>query len=357
VSNDVFANGREISCKAADGKAICAFPDVCMTPPENPATPPGVPIPYPNTGMATDTSGGSKKVRISNKEVMLKNKSYFKKSIGDEAGSATKKGVVTSQNRGKVYFNSWSMDVKFEGQNVVRHLDLTTHNHASAPGNSPPWGYMDTMAIQVGGEKDPCKATRENVKEECQECQEANTYSTGRINQKGLKDCMCKDKQCSKARKCVLSPYKGGCCDGKTPHHVIPAHCFMPPGARGAGGGERYEGCEKYDPGDAPCVCVSGKDKSNKRLQHARIHALFDEAEDAHKKNGAGTWSYNQAADAGAESVGDVMRCDEKCTKAQLNKYHNKKANMGKGTKLRADSSGQSVPPPGLTEVKPGAMD
>ena len=38
MANDVFANGREISCKKADGKSICAFPDVCMTPPENPAT-------------------------------------------------------------------------------------------------------------------------------------------------------------------------------------------------------------------------------------------------------------------------------------------------------------------------------
>ena len=42
MGNDVFANGREVSCKKADGKSICAFPDVCFTPPENPATPPGV---------------------------------------------------------------------------------------------------------------------------------------------------------------------------------------------------------------------------------------------------------------------------------------------------------------------------
>jgi hypothetical protein len=133
MGNDVFANGREISCKAADGKSICAFPDVCMTPPENPATPPGVPVPYPNTGMASDATSGSKTVKISNKEVMLKNKSYFKKSTGDEAGCAAKKGVVTSKIQGKVYFTSWSMDIKFEGQNVVRHLDLTTHNHASQP--------------------------------------------------------------------------------------------------------------------------------------------------------------------------------------------------------------------------------
>ena len=149
MGNDVFANGREVSCKAGSGKSICAFPDVCFTPPENPATPPGVPIPYPNTGKASDMTSGSKKVKISNKEVMLKNKSYFKKSMGDEAGSAAKKGAVTSTNRGKVYFNAWSMDVKFEGENVVRHLDLTTHNHMSLPGNSPPWPYLDTMALST----------------------------------------------------------------------------------------------------------------------------------------------------------------------------------------------------------------
>src|SRR5947208_7261243 len=120
----------EISCKAGQGKSICAFPDVCFTPPQTPATPPGVPIPYPNTGMDSDTTDGSKTVQISGQEVMLKNKSYFKKSTGDEAGCAPKKGVVTSKNMGKVYFNAWSMDVKFEGENVVRNLDITTHNHA-----------------------------------------------------------------------------------------------------------------------------------------------------------------------------------------------------------------------------------
>lgn len=137
MGNDVFANGREVACKAADGKAIAAFPDVAFTPPQTPATPPGVPIPYPNTGFARDTTKGSKKVRISGKEVMLKNKSHFKKSTGDEAGCAPKKGVITSKITGKVYFNAWSMDVKVEGKNVVRHLDLTTHNHGSFPGNSP----------------------------------------------------------------------------------------------------------------------------------------------------------------------------------------------------------------------------
>src|SRR5882757_4495816 len=137
MSNQVYANTMEISCKAAAGKALCAMPDGCFTPPQTPATPPGVPIPYPNTGMASDCTDGSSTVSISGQEAMLKNKSYFKRSSGDEAGCAPKKGVVTSQNMGKVYFNAWSMDVQFEGENVVRHLDLTTHNHASFPGNSP----------------------------------------------------------------------------------------------------------------------------------------------------------------------------------------------------------------------------
>lgn len=147
MANEVYANGMEISCKAASGKSICAFPDVCFTPPQTPATPPGVPIPYPNTGMASDTTEGSKTVQISGQEVMLKDKSHFKKSTGDEAGSAPKKGIVTSTNKGKVYFTAWSMNVKCEGENVVRNFDLTTHNHNPKVGNGPPWLYSDNAVI------------------------------------------------------------------------------------------------------------------------------------------------------------------------------------------------------------------
>src|SRR5713226_4553626 len=127
MGNEVYANGREVSCKAAGSKSTASFPDVCFTPPQTPATPPGVPVPYPNTGMASDCSDGSSTVNVSGQEVMLKDKSYFKKSTGDEAGSAPMKGVVTAQNTGKVYFTVWSMDVKVEGENVVRHFDMTTY--------------------------------------------------------------------------------------------------------------------------------------------------------------------------------------------------------------------------------------
>jgi hypothetical protein len=147
MANEVFANKMEVSCKSGAGKTICAFPDVCFTPPQTPATPPGVPIPYPNTGMSSDCSDGSRTVKIAGGEVMLKNNSFFKKSTGDEAGCAPKKGVITSKITGKVYFNAWSMDVKIEGQNAVRHLDLTTHNHASPPGQTPPFPETEGMAV------------------------------------------------------------------------------------------------------------------------------------------------------------------------------------------------------------------
>lgn len=157
MSNEVYANTREVSCKKATGKSICAFPDVCMTPPQTPATPMGVPIPYPNTGFASDTSQGSTTVKISGDEVMLKNKSCFKKSTGDEPGCAPMKGVITHKNTGKVYFTMWSMNVKVEGENVVRMLDLTTHNHAgSIPGNTPPWPYTDQVSVPKPACKNDC---------------------------------------------------------------------------------------------------------------------------------------------------------------------------------------------------------
>jgi 5-methylcytosine-specific restriction endonuclease McrA len=158
MSNEVYANMMEISCKAGDGKSICSMPDVCMTPPQTPATPPGVPIPYPNTGMSSDCSDGSSTVMISGQEVMLKDKSYFKKSTGDEAGCAPMKGVVTATNTGKVYFTAWSMDVLIEGENVDRHLDLTTHNHASPPPNDGvPWPEIDKMAPPGSAKNKPCE--------------------------------------------------------------------------------------------------------------------------------------------------------------------------------------------------------
>jgi hypothetical protein len=135
----VFANGLEISGKAVQAQTIAVMPDVCFTPPENPATPPGVPVPYPSFGMASDTESGTGTVFIGGKTVNIKNKSDESRTSGTEAGCATKKGIITSKNTGKKYFNSWSNDVKFDGEPVIRFSDLATHNHASPIGNTGPW--------------------------------------------------------------------------------------------------------------------------------------------------------------------------------------------------------------------------
>lgn len=151
---EVYANGDEIACKAGDGKVIAAFPDVCLSPPSPPAGP--IPIPYPDTSFSKDMQNGSKTVMIMGKEIMLKDQSYYKTSpLGDEAATKTLgQGVITHVITGKTYFVAWSMDVKFEGENVDRHIDLTTSNHASPMANaSLPNPNLDAIAIGQSEEK------------------------------------------------------------------------------------------------------------------------------------------------------------------------------------------------------------
>ena len=130
--SNVFANGREISAKKDSNKSLCAMPDVCLSPPSPPAGP--IPIPYPNTAKAGDTTSGSKSVKIGGSEVGLKNVSTYKSSKGDEAATRSLgMGVVTHTIQGKMKHAAWSMDVKIEGKNAIRHMDLTTHNHINNP--------------------------------------------------------------------------------------------------------------------------------------------------------------------------------------------------------------------------------
>lgn len=157
MGNEVFANGNEIACKSGDGKVIAAFPDVCLSPPSPPAGP--IPVPYPDTSFSKDMKNGSKTVKIDGKEVMLKDKSFYKTSpLGNEA--ATKSlgaGVVSHVITGKTFFVAWSMDVKFEGKNVDRHIDLTTSNHASPMGDTVTITNNDkTTSEKEEEEKCPC---------------------------------------------------------------------------------------------------------------------------------------------------------------------------------------------------------
>jgi hypothetical protein len=156
MSSNVFANGREVSGKKDDNKSICSMPDVCLSPPSPPAGP--IPIPYPNTSMASDTSDGSKTVKIAGDEAGLKNSSNYKKSSGNEA--ATKSfgmGVISHNIQGKLKHAAWSMDVVIEGQNAIRHMDMTTQNHMNPTnvpgidiaGMAPPKGDPDCVELEL----------------------------------------------------------------------------------------------------------------------------------------------------------------------------------------------------------------
>ena len=312
MANDVFANGREIACKAADGKSIAAFPDTCMTPPECPATPPGVPVPYPNTAFAKDTAKGSKNVKISGKEVMLKNKSYFKKSTGDEAGCAQKKGVITSKITGKVYFASWSDDVKIEGQNVVRHLDLTTHNHACVNANeAAPWTYIDSM---VPPPKDHiCHADIVAAQEECKN---AKKDCKGRKN--------CKGTNCAEKMECILPPKgkdKEMCCKpNNTGDHLIEDHWIRPGGKLL----DDFSFLEEKEGGPykgAPTMCVN---RSRFRGKHGIAHGVRGVFEYAIKGELFDLGKAKKIAIKSHKKANPHAKCSKGCVESQLDSFYGK---------------------------------
>ncbi|OYQ10113.1 hypothetical protein B7R77_25430 [Ralstonia solanacearum K60] len=166
MQTNVFANNLEIASKAADGKAISAFPDPCWSPPAPSAGP--VVIPYSNTVFAKDITNGTRTVFICGKEVAIEDHSYFATSTGNEAATeAFAKGTATHVIKGKAYFQSWSFDVVFEGFGVARHTDLTTHNHGSKPANTPPTYYMDDPDTKA-----KCKDDLDKLKKKCEHSEE-----------------------------------------------------------------------------------------------------------------------------------------------------------------------------------------
>jgi hypothetical protein len=302
MSNQVYANNMAVSCKAAAGKSICAFPDVCMTPPQTPATPPGVPIPYPNTGLASDTSDGSTSVNISGQEVMLKNKSYFKKSTGDEAGCAPMKGVITHTNMGKVYFNAWSMDVKVEGENVVRMMDMTTHNHGSSPGQTPPYPYMDKMFKSTVGSGVTCK---EVLKNEC-----IDIHSHGRAE--------CPSKHDS--------------------DHIVQNACFE--NSRGTGG---ITSAPNYDMNMAPCVCLKGPSSKPKTAHYKKTQGQNYLTK---KWKGKKSVSYKTARDGNLAALENSMdpkpsKDAMECIKRAVNNYFKDELGLKEDEQVRVPRSGK----------------
>jgi hypothetical protein len=295
--------------------------------------------------MDSDSSDGSSSVQIGGQEVMLKNKSYFKQSTGDEAGAAPQKGTVSTVNRGKVYFIAWSMDVKVEGENAVRNLDMTTHNHASPVANSPPQIFLARMDMaNIPG----CEGEKAEVQKACGEngekfsCPDNKPHSDAKKQRKAMKDLHGKKSpqyaaanqqvgtevdnmaagnkadDCRKKMRCLLSPYDNdNCCPGQTPHHLVEAGAFHDQGRGGkpemktvyravfvralgeptridsAAAGEELvpstplPGAEKYDEGAAPCVCAEGES------QHEGTHKLMHQAQGLAASNAPGVPQLN----------------------------------------------------------------
>jgi len=152
MSHNVFANAWQVAAKSGMNKSIARFPDVCLSPPSPPAGP--LPIPYPDTSFSTDLKKGSKTVQVSGKPVALAQQSYYKPSmLGNEAATRSfGASVVTHQITGKTVFQAWSMDVKFDGKNVCRHIDITTSNHNCPPPATPPLPSTEMQTTPEGTE-------------------------------------------------------------------------------------------------------------------------------------------------------------------------------------------------------------
>jgi hypothetical protein len=221
---NVYANNLEISGKAVQAQTIAAMPDVCFTPPQTPATPPGVPIPYPSFGVGSDTENGTSTVFIAGKIVNIKNKSDESKTSGTEAGCAPKKGIISSNNTGKKYFVSWSNDVKFEGEGVIRFTDLATHNHASPGPNTPPWVEIAKLNTKGG------------------DCEAIYTELQGHPHEKS---------PCNYEKT------------GKQSEHTTQAAGMM----NNRTAGVKCTHWPKYDEGKAPCICMESKRTKKKKGQ------------------------------------------------------------------------------------------
>lgn len=140
----VGVNSRTVVHAGSNGMTII-FPDVCLTP--APPAPP-VPVPYPNIAMSSDAASTAKNVKADGNP-LCHSDSNFSRSSGDEAGTVG--GVASGVNMSKAEFISYSFDVKVEGKNCARALDLMLHNSK----NTPPSPVLQPPLIVIVMEDPP----------------------------------------------------------------------------------------------------------------------------------------------------------------------------------------------------------
>ncbi len=254
---------------------------------------PFVPTPLPNIGKSGNSpSGYSTSVKIEGSAVAIQGATF--NSMGDVASQGTGGGLISSNVQGPTSFVApGSLDVAIEGKNVQLLGDQMLNN--CGPGGSPANSATMAGALQ----------------------KMATAFAKGPVQ--------CGDED----GKCVLSTWHPNHCppnkDGtkKTPHHIIPKHCFKHAGE----GGNAMAGWSNYDPDKAACICVSGKTKT-KGTEHGRIHKRVDLAEAiAGYDDGAdtGTWSFSDASNSGCEATEEVLdECDLDCLKLAIKATHPK---------------------------------
>jgi hypothetical protein len=142
----VIVNNQTVVHRTAGGIAQ-AFPDLCRTP--APPSPAPVIIPYSNIAVSAHLSQGSTTVSCDGSPVMLRS-SNFATSTGDEPGTLL--GIGSNAVKGKAKPVIASMDVKFDGDNVVRRMDLVVQNGGAGTGNTAP-SPVDVMPILAVGTK------------------------------------------------------------------------------------------------------------------------------------------------------------------------------------------------------------
>ena len=126
MGSTVTVNSPNTVVHKKSGGQSPVFPDVCKTP--SPGGP--IPIPYPNIAQSSSAAKTATTVKADGQKIMLKD-SEFSTSSGDEAGTAGG-GVVSSKTKGKAQFILYSFDVKAEGKNVPRGMDMMKQNGGGA---------------------------------------------------------------------------------------------------------------------------------------------------------------------------------------------------------------------------------
>jgi len=121
MPSKVVVNMMALSHKGSNGICIATIPDVCKTP--SPAGP--IPIPYPNIAQSSSLSDGTTTVKAEGKMAAIKGSKYAQ-SNGDNAGTAG--GVVSSSFMKEAEWILYSFDVKMDGANACRLMDMMSCN-------------------------------------------------------------------------------------------------------------------------------------------------------------------------------------------------------------------------------------